>query len=96
MDDNLFSLQYRTYQVRNGPSGRPLNFRLCDTRGLEESQGIEAQDVCYILDGHTPDKYVVSSRTSLFTFKKVYDNISLVVIVFRIKIDYYTHELNKR
>lgn len=68
MNDNL--LQYRTYQVRNGPSGRPLNFRLCDTRGLEESQGIEAQDVCYILDGHTPDKYVVSSRTSHFTQKK--------------------------
>ena len=89
MNDNL--LQYQTYQVRNGPSGRPLNFWLCDTRGLEESQGIEAQDVCYILDGHTPDKYVVISRTSLFTIKK-----SLVLIVFRIKIEYDTHELNKR
>ena len=54
----FFFRQYRSYQVRNGPSGKPLN--LCDTRGLEEGQGIEAQDVCYILGGNTPDKYVVS------------------------------------
>jgi hypothetical protein len=56
----IFS-QFRAYQVRNGPSGKPLNFRLCDSRGLEDDQGIEPQEMCYILDGHVPEKYVVSS-----------------------------------
>nr|XP_022339418.1 interferon-induced protein 44-like isoform X2 [Crassostrea virginica] len=63
--EHSLTTQYRTYQVRNGPSGRPLNFRLCDTRGLEEGQGIEAQDVCYILDGHTPDKYMFNPALPL-------------------------------
>ncbi|XP_019922004.3 interferon-induced protein 44 [Magallana gigas] len=63
--EHSLTTQYRSYQVRNGPSRKPLNFRLCDTRGLEEGQGIEAQDVCYILDGHTPDKYVFNPSLSL-------------------------------
>uniref|UniRef100_K1Q7G6 Interferon-induced protein 44-like protein n=1 Tax=Magallana gigas TaxID=29159 RepID=K1Q7G6_MAGGI len=63
--EHSLTTQYRSYQVRNGPSRKPLNFRLCDTRGLEEGQGIEAQDVCYILDGHTPDKYVFNPSLPL-------------------------------
>jgi len=47
------------YQVRNGQAGKPLNFRLCDTRGLEEDQGIDGNEIGYILDGHVPDKYQV-------------------------------------
>ena len=50
------------YQVRRSISGKPLNFRLCDTQGLEESQGIDAHDVAYILDGNVPDGYQVSNN----------------------------------
>ena len=50
------------YQVRRSASGKPLNFRLCDTQGLEESQGIDAHDVAYILDGNVPDGYQVSNN----------------------------------
>ncbi|CAC5404512.1 Interferon-induced protein 44-like [Mytilus coruscus] len=48
---------YRTYQVRNGPSGKPMNFRLHDTRGLEADQGIDGQEISYIVDGHLPDRH---------------------------------------
>ena len=47
------------YQVRNGGTGKCLNFRLCDTRGLEEDQGLDSHEVCYLLDGNIPDKYMV-------------------------------------
>ena len=50
------------YQVRRSASEKPLNFRLCDTQGLEESQGIDAHDVTYILDGNVPDGYQVSNN----------------------------------
>ena len=47
------------YQVRSSSSGKPLNFRLCDTQGLEEGQGIDAHDIVYLLDGNVPDGYQV-------------------------------------
>lgn len=49
--------QYRMYQVRSSSSSEPLKFRLCDTRGLEETQGVDANDVTYLLDGNVPDGY---------------------------------------
>lgn len=49
--------QYRMYQIRSMDTGKPLNFRLCDTRGLEENQGIDSNDISYLLDGNIPDKY---------------------------------------
>ncbi|XP_069123067.1 interferon-induced protein 44-like isoform X2 [Argopecten irradians] len=48
---------YRIYPVRVGYEGRPLNFQLCDTRGLEEDQGLNDKDVDNLLDGHVPDRY---------------------------------------
>lgn len=50
------------YQVRKGRSGRPLNFRLCDTKGLEKDDGIDPQEFCYMLDGNMPDKYTVQLK----------------------------------
>ena len=47
------------YQVRSFSTGKPLNFRLCDTRGLEESQGIDAHDIAHLIDGQVPDGYQV-------------------------------------
>lgn len=47
------------YQVRTGISGKPMNFRLHDTIGLEADQGIEAHEICYLLDGNLPDRHQV-------------------------------------
>ncbi|XP_062610137.1 interferon-induced protein 44-like [Saccostrea cucullata] len=63
--DHSLTTQFRAYQVRNGPSDKPLNFRLCDSRGLEEGQGIETKEMCYLLDGHVPEKYVFNPSVPL-------------------------------
>ncbi|XP_062574898.1 interferon-induced protein 44-like [Saccostrea cucullata] len=63
--DHSLTTQFRAYQVRNSPSDKPLNFRLCDSRGLEEGQGIETQEMCYLLDGHVPEKYVFNPSIPL-------------------------------
>lgn len=47
------------YQTRNWTSGKPLNFRLHNTRGMEADQGIDVQEMCFILDGHIPDRQQV-------------------------------------
>ncbi|XP_041353064.1 interferon-induced protein 44-like [Gigantopelta aegis] len=48
---------YRVYKIRSQETGFPLKFRLCDTRGLEEAQGMDSADLLAILDGHLPDRY---------------------------------------
>ena len=52
-------MQFRTFVVRDGRRGTPLGFRLCDTMGMEESQGIGAVDLEYVLAGNVPDGYQV-------------------------------------
>lgn len=48
------------YQIRNTTSGEPLNFRIHDTRGIEADQGIDAHEMCFLLDGHIPDRHQVA------------------------------------
>jgi hypothetical protein len=47
------------YQVRTGISGKPMNFKLHDTIGLEADQGIAEHEICYLLDGNLPDRHQV-------------------------------------
>lgn len=39
-----------------------MNFKLCDTKGLEIDDGIDTAEFCYILDGNMPDKYLVQKH----------------------------------
>ncbi|XP_033754665.1 interferon-induced protein 44-like [Pecten maximus] len=55
--EHSLTTSYRMYEIHDGYASQTLNFRLCDTRGLEEDQGLNDQDVGYILDGHVPDRY---------------------------------------
>ncbi|XP_052103654.1 interferon-induced protein 44-like [Mytilus californianus] len=48
---------YRMYQIRNGETGKPMNFRLHDTRGIEADQGVDANEMSYLLDGNIPDRH---------------------------------------
>jgi hypothetical protein len=54
-------LQYTPFKVKV-KSGAPLNFRLCDTRGLEESQGLDVVECNYLLDGNMPNYYQVCKQ----------------------------------
>ncbi|XP_013419551.1 interferon-induced protein 44 [Lingula anatina] len=47
--------KYRVYEIRGGH--QTPAFRLCDTMGLEEDQGLDVVDMSYVLDGHVPDHF---------------------------------------
>ncbi|XP_062575296.1 interferon-induced protein 44-like [Saccostrea cucullata] len=51
---------FRTYHIRDGKAGKMLNFKLCDTKGLEKEGGIDPHDFLYILDGNMPDKHMLN------------------------------------
>ncbi|XP_033730378.1 interferon-induced protein 44-like [Pecten maximus] len=55
--EHSLTTSYRMYQLRDGYAGKPLHLRLCDSRGLEQDQGLDDQEVGYLLDGHVPDQY---------------------------------------
>lgn len=55
--------KFKNYDVRKGRSGPSLNFKLCDTKGLEIDDGIDPAEFSYILDGNMPDKYLFNSST---------------------------------
>ncbi|KAK3577662.1 hypothetical protein CHS0354_000090 [Potamilus streckersoni] len=55
--EHSLTTKYRMYQVRSTASSKPLPFRLCDTRGMEEAQGLDASEISFIIDGNVPDGY---------------------------------------
>lgn len=48
------------YQIEDSGCSGYMNFRICDTRGLEEDQGLDGEELGFLLDGHIPDRYQVS------------------------------------
>ncbi|CAC5368437.1 unnamed protein product [Mytilus coruscus] len=79
---------YRMYQIRNSISGKPLNLRLHDTRGLEADQGMDPHGMCYLLDGNLPDRFqfnpsvpVTPDITGFVATPQLADKIHCVVFV---------------
>ncbi|KAH3817461.1 interferon-induced protein 44-like [Dreissena polymorpha] len=77
-----------TPHVTKSRSGSALNFRLCDTRGLEATQGLNILECNYLLDGHVPDYYEfnpalpITSETHGFVEKPSFaDKIHCVAFV---------------
>lgn len=70
LNDNL---QFTPYKVKV-KSGSALNFRLCDTPGLEESQGLDVLECSYLLDGNIPD-YYQASKHKIYLPKIIEDEI---------------------
>ncbi|XP_052286647.1 interferon-induced protein 44-like isoform X2 [Dreissena polymorpha] len=56
LSTNGITIAYTPYEVYVR-SAASLNFRLCDTRGLEVTQGLESLECNYLLDGNIPDFY---------------------------------------
>ncbi|XP_052788182.1 interferon-induced protein 44-like [Mya arenaria] len=55
---------YKPFMVRTKKGGR-LHFRLCDSPGMEESQGLEAVETNFLLDGHVPEMYEFNPATPI-------------------------------
>ncbi|ESO93522.1 hypothetical protein LOTGIDRAFT_119204, partial [Lottia gigantea] len=61
--EHSLTTMFRSYKIRDG-SGF-LKFRLCDTRGLEESQGVDPGDIVAMLDGNMPDLYTYNPSAAI-------------------------------
>lgn len=57
--------KYHIYRVRGSALSKPMKFRLCDTRGLEENQGIDATELSYLLEGNVPNGYQFNPSTPI-------------------------------
>ncbi|XP_013410359.1 interferon-induced protein 44-like [Lingula anatina] len=55
--------KYRVYAIRGGH--QTPAFRLCDTMGLEEDQGLDVVDMAYLLGGHVPDHFQFNSAVRI-------------------------------
>ncbi|XP_053403864.1 interferon-induced protein 44-like [Mercenaria mercenaria] len=51
------TLKYRMHSVQGTALTKPMKFKLCDTRGIEQNQGIDGTEVNYILEGNIPNGY---------------------------------------
>ncbi|WAR13806.1 IF44L-like protein, partial [Mya arenaria] len=55
---------YKPYMVSK-QGGSRLQFRLCDTRGLEVSQGLDLLECNFLLDGNVPEHYEFNPATPI-------------------------------
>ncbi|WAQ98810.1 hypothetical protein MAR_023183 [Mya arenaria] len=51
-----WNTEYSPYRLRS-TTGSFLDFKLCDTPGLERSQGIDIHELHFLLDGNVPENY---------------------------------------
>ncbi|XP_045177429.2 interferon-induced protein 44-like [Mercenaria mercenaria] len=57
--------KYRMYRVRGSAMTKPMKFKLCDTRGIEENQGIDGTELNYLLEGNVPNGYQFNPSTPI-------------------------------
>ncbi|XP_013398312.1 interferon-induced protein 44-like [Lingula anatina] len=57
--------KFRVYEIRVGH--QTSAFRLCDTMGLAEDQGIDVGDMPYLLDGNVPDNFQFNPAVRITT-----------------------------
>ncbi|XP_056000062.1 interferon-induced protein 44-like [Ostrea edulis] len=55
--ENSLTTSFNKFRIRDPSTRKFLNFRLCDTRGLEENMCMKNEDMALILDGHIPHNY---------------------------------------
>lgn len=66
--------QLRKYKIRNRESGGYLNFRLCDTRGLEGENSMHYHDMQLLLDGYLTDQYKARGISSFYFLVRTENN----------------------
>ncbi|XP_017386575.1 interferon-induced protein 44-like isoform X1 [Cebus imitator] len=85
--------QYRIYSVKDGKNGKSLPFKLCDTMGLDETEGVGLciGDIPHILKGCVPDRYqfnphkpITPEHSTFITSPSLKDRIHCVAYVLNI------------
>ncbi|KAL3867701.1 hypothetical protein ACJMK2_040568 [Sinanodonta woodiana] len=62
---NSLTTKFSKYPVISSITRQPLNFRLCDTRGLESGNLMTAENLRILLEGHLPDKFPLDPSGSI-------------------------------
>ncbi|XP_053403377.1 interferon-induced protein 44-like [Mercenaria mercenaria] len=65
------TVKYRMHSVRGSALTKPMKFKLCDTRGIEENQGIDGTELDYLLEGNIPNGYKFNPSTPISTDVRV-------------------------
>ncbi|XP_061167745.1 interferon-induced protein 44-like, partial [Saccostrea echinata] len=55
--EHSLTTSFNKFRIRDPSTKKFLNFRLCDTRGLEDNLCIKYEDMAFILDGNLPHNY---------------------------------------
>ncbi|XP_010961657.1 interferon-induced protein 44-like [Camelus bactrianus] len=85
--------QYRIYSIKYGIDGESLPFKLCDSMGLGEKEGVGlcVDDIPHILKGCMPDRYqfsphkpITPKHPAFITSPSLKDGIHCVAYVFDI------------
>ncbi|WAR06066.1 IFI44-like protein [Mya arenaria] len=74
------TVKYSSYRLRS-TTGSPLDIKLCDTPGLEMTQGIDTSELRFLLDGNVPKNYEfnpaqhISLKSQGFVFEPKVGNL---------------------
>ncbi|XP_036386701.1 interferon-induced protein 44-like [Megalops cyprinoides] len=70
-----FTKTHKTYFIEDRSAGSKYAFAFNDTVGLEESGGVNKQDILLVLKGHVKDGYKFNSESPLSEDDPYYNNI---------------------
>ncbi|KAK3590757.1 hypothetical protein CHS0354_017271 [Potamilus streckersoni] len=62
---NSLTTKFSKYPVLSSITRQPLNFRLCDTRGLESGNLMTKENLRTLLEGHLPNKFPLDPSGSI-------------------------------
>ncbi|XP_031559495.1 interferon-induced protein 44-like [Actinia tenebrosa] len=48
---------FRTYDITSTPYGKPFKWKICDTAGLQEKDGLTVAELLYLVDGNIPNRF---------------------------------------
>ncbi|KAK3610856.1 hypothetical protein CHS0354_039127 [Potamilus streckersoni] len=80
---------YRQYKILSRTTKKSMRFRLCDTRGMEETEGLGLIEFNYLLEGNVPDWYKFDGASPLCTetpgfihIPRIKDKVHCVMFIF--------------
>ncbi|KAL3872714.1 hypothetical protein ACJMK2_035920 [Sinanodonta woodiana] len=80
---------YRQYKIISSTTKKSMKFRLCDTRGMEETEGLGLIEFNYLIEGNVPDWYKFDGSSPLCTetpgfihIPRIKDKVHCVMFIF--------------
>ncbi|KAL3872713.1 hypothetical protein ACJMK2_035919 [Sinanodonta woodiana] len=65
--EHSLTTAYRQYNILSSTTKKSMRFRLCDTPGMEEKEGLSLIEFNYLIEGNVPDWYKFDGSSPLCT-----------------------------